>query len=45
MSALGRAGGQKGGSARALALSGDRRKQIAKDAARIRWAARATKSE
>ncbi len=45
MSALGRAGGKKGGNARASALSAERRKQIAQDAAKIRWAARATKNE
>jgi hypothetical protein len=35
--ALGRKGGLKGGKARALALSPQRRKQIAKKGAKARW--------
>jgi hypothetical protein len=35
--ALGRLGGQKGGKARAEALSASQRKQIAKKAAEARW--------
>lgn len=35
--ALGRMGGKKGGPARAKKLSAQRRKQIARDAARARW--------
>ena len=38
--ALGRLGGRKGGKARAAALSQDRRSEIARAAARKRWAAR-----
>ncbi len=38
--ALGRLGGQRGGKARADALSARQRKQIAKAAARARWAKR-----
>jgi hypothetical protein len=38
--ALGRLGGQKGGKARAEKLSSRKRSQIAKKAARIRWAKR-----
>jgi hypothetical protein len=34
---LGRKGGQKGGKARAEALSAERRKEIAKNAAEARW--------
>jgi len=36
--ALGRRGGLKGGKARAAALSSTRRREIAKKAAKIRWA-------
>jgi hypothetical protein len=36
--ALGRLGGIKGGPARAASLSGSKRSQIAKKAARVRWA-------
>jgi hypothetical protein len=36
--ALGRMGGLKGGPARAAALSGESRREIAKRAARLRWA-------
>lgn len=36
--ALGRLGGKKGGKARAKALSGERKTEIAKKAAEIRWA-------
>lgn len=39
--ALGRLGGKKGGKARALRLSAERRSEIARDAARARWAHRA----
>ena len=39
--ALGRLGGVKGGKARAAKLSGRRRAQIAKKAARARWKAKA----
>ena len=35
--ALGRIGGRKGGHARAAALSPERRRDIARDAARARW--------
>ena len=35
--ALGRMGGRKGGHARAAALSAERRRDIARDAARARW--------
>jgi len=35
--ALGRLGGQKGGKARAEALSATKRRAIAKKAARVRW--------
>jgi hypothetical protein len=35
--ALGRLGGQRGGRARATALSATRRREIAKDAAAARW--------
>lgn len=38
--ALGRLGGKKGGKARAAALSQARRSEIARTAARARWAAR-----
>lgn len=38
--ALGRLGGQKGGKARAAKLSAARRKEIARKAAKARWAAR-----
>jgi hypothetical protein len=37
MSALGKRGGPKGGAARALALSEDRRKEIAQGGAAARW--------
>ena len=37
MSALGKVGGAKGGPARAKALSPQRRKEIAQDAAKTRW--------
>jgi hypothetical protein len=37
MSALGRAGGLKGGAARAAKLSPEKRRQIATNAARKRW--------
>lgn len=37
--ALGRLGGQKGGTARALRLSAQKRIQIARKAARARWKA------
>jgi hypothetical protein len=37
---LGRLGGQKGGAARAAALSAKRRREIAANAARARWAKR-----
>lgn len=39
--ALGRLGGQKGGKARAKALSPERRAEIAKKAAATRWAKKA----
>jgi hypothetical protein len=39
--ALGRRGGLKGGPARAAALSGSRRREIAQRAARARWARQA----
>lgn len=42
--ALGRLGGAKGGSARAKALSGSRRSEIAKRAAATRWNRRAPKA-
>jgi hypothetical protein len=35
--ALGRLGGKKGGPARAKKLSAQRRKKIAREAARVRW--------
>lgn len=35
--ALGKLGGAKGGKARAMALSGKKRKEIAKLAAKVRW--------
>jgi hypothetical protein len=38
--ALGRLGGLKGGPARAMALSADRRRDIAMKAARVRWGQR-----
>lgn len=38
MAALGRKGGKVGGKARAESLSGERRRQIAIDAAKKRWA-------
>ena len=38
--ALGRLGGLKGGKARALKLSAKKRSQIAKKAAKIRWASK-----
>jgi hypothetical protein len=41
--ALGRLGGQKGGKARARALSPKRRREIAKKAAQARWAGAKTK--
>lgn len=37
--ALGRRGGVKGGRARAKSLSSERRKEIARNAAKARWAA------
>jgi len=37
MSALGKRGGPKGGAARAKALSGDRRREIAQKGAAARW--------
>ena len=37
---LGRLGGLKGGKARAAKLSGEKRKEIAKKAAIIRWSAK-----
>jgi hypothetical protein len=40
MGELGRAGGLKGGAARAAALSPERRREIAKSAASKRWAAK-----
>lgn len=40
MSALGRAGGLKGGKARAKKLSSKERAEIARRAASVRWAAR-----
>ncbi len=39
-SELGRIGGLKGGKARAETLSPERRKEIARNAARLRWAAK-----
>jgi hypothetical protein len=39
-SAQGRKGGIKGGAARAQSLSNDERVEIAKKAAKVRWAAR-----
>jgi len=42
---LGRLGGLKGGKARAEALSAQRRKEIAKKAATIRWSVKIGKSE
>jgi hypothetical protein len=39
--ALGRLGGLKGGKARAASMSAAKRKQIAKDAAKKRWAKKA----
>lgn len=39
----GRPGGLKGGKARAKALSAKKRVQIAKNAAKLRWAAKASK--
>lgn len=41
----GRKGGAKGGKARAEKLSPEERKEIAKKAAMMRWAAKATKEE
>lgn len=41
--ALGRLGGLKGGKARAEKLSDERRKEIAKTAARVRWSTRPSK--
>lgn len=41
--ALGRLGGLKGGKARAAKLTPERRKEIAKDAALKRWAAKDSK--
>ena len=38
--ALGRLGGKKGGKARAAALTEEQRQEIARHAARTRWAAR-----
>lgn len=38
--ALGKLGGKKGGPARARALSPERRKEIAREAARARWSKR-----
>jgi hypothetical protein len=43
--ALGRLGGQKGGKARADALSPAKRKQIAKKAAAARWAVKSSKRD
>ncbi len=40
MAELGRRGGPKGGAARAKTLTAERRKQIAKKAARARWSKR-----
>ena len=40
MSALGKIGGPKGGKARADSLSKARRREIASDAAKARWAAK-----
>jgi hypothetical protein len=40
--ALGRLGGQKGGRARAMKLSAEKRSAIARTAARARWANRDT---
>ena len=40
MSALGKVGGHRGGEARAKALSGRRKKEIARKAARARWSKR-----
>lgn len=37
---LGRLGGQKGGAARARALSKEQRAEVARKAARMRWAAK-----
>ena len=42
--ALGRLGGKKGGYARAVKLSAKRRAEIARHAAKTRWAAKDTKS-
>ena len=42
--ALGRLGGLKGGTARALALSARKRRTIAKKAAAARWGKRSTKT-
>jgi len=43
--ALGQLGGRKGGQARAKSLTPARRKRIAKEAAKARWAARPPASE
>jgi hypothetical protein len=43
--ALGRLGGRKGGKARALKLSQDERSRIAREAAKIRWAAHRSDAE
>lgn len=42
---LGRRGGLKGGKARAGTLTAEQRKEIAKKAASVRWAARAKNAE
>lgn len=42
--ALGRLGGLKGGKARARALTSERRSEIAKNAAMVRWAAKVEKT-
>lgn len=43
--ALGRLGGQKGGAARAAALSSTKRREIARHAAQIRWAKQRTPAD
>jgi hypothetical protein len=43
--ALGRLGGMKGGKARAIRLSEERRREIAQNAARARWAKTAEPEE
>ena len=45
MAELGRRGGPKGGAARALALTAKRRKAIATQAARARWAKKKEKGK